>query len=83
MTQLRQSLTLFDMTMIAIGATIGSGIFLTPSIAAQALPSPALMLAVWFVGMTSVQKPAQAWAGLLFLGLGVPVSLFWRRRSSR
>ena len=50
MTQLRQSLTLFDMTMIAIGATIGSGIFLTPSIVAQVLPSPALMLGVWVAG---------------------------------
>jgi len=50
MTRLRQSLTLFDMTMIAIGATIGSGIFLTPSIIAQALPVPWLILAVWVVG---------------------------------
>jgi APA family basic amino acid/polyamine antiporter len=38
--QLKQKLTLFDMTMIAIGSTIGSGIFLTPSIIAKALPSP-------------------------------------------
>jgi APA family basic amino acid/polyamine antiporter len=50
MAQLKQSLTLFDMTMIAIGATIGSGIFLTPSIIAQALPVPWLILAVWVVG---------------------------------
>ena len=50
MAQLKQSLTLFDMTMIAIGATIGSGIFLTPSIVAQALPVPWLILAVWVVG---------------------------------
>jgi APA family basic amino acid/polyamine antiporter len=50
MTQLKQSLTLFDVTMIAIGATIGSGIFLTPSLVAGALPSPALMLAVWVLG---------------------------------
>jgi len=50
MVQLKQSLTLFDMTMIAIGATIGSGIFLTPSIIAQALPVPWLILAVWVVG---------------------------------
>jgi APA family basic amino acid/polyamine antiporter len=49
-TQLRQSLTLFDMTMIAIGATIGSGIFLTPSMIAQAVPVPWLILAVWLVG---------------------------------
>ncbi|MGE5356104.1 MAG: amino acid permease, partial [Deltaproteobacteria bacterium] len=50
MPQLRQSLTLFDMTMIAIGGTIGSGIFLTPSLIAHALPSPLLILLVWMVG---------------------------------
>ena len=50
MPELRQSLTLFDVTMIAIGGTIGSGIFLTPSLIAQALPSPWLILAVWLVG---------------------------------
>ena len=50
MSQLRQSLTLFDMTMIAIGGTIGSGIFLTPSLVAHALPSPWLIVAVWMVG---------------------------------
>ena len=50
MTELRRSLTLFDMTMIAIGGTIGSGIFLTPSIIARSLPSPWLIAAVWVVG---------------------------------
>ena len=50
MTDLRRSLTLFDVTMIAIGGTIGSGIFLTPSLIARALPSPALILAVWLLG---------------------------------
>ncbi len=50
MTQLKQKLTLFDLTMIAIGATIGSGIFLTPSIIMKALPSPFWMLVVWVLG---------------------------------
>ena len=50
MAQLKQTLTLFDITMIAIGATIGSGIFLTPSIVAAALPVPMLILAVWVAG---------------------------------
>jgi basic amino acid/polyamine antiporter, APA family len=50
MAELRRSLTLFDMTMIAIGGTIGSGIFLTPSLIAGALPSPSLIIAVWLVG---------------------------------
>jgi basic amino acid/polyamine antiporter, APA family len=50
MAELRRSLTLFDMTMIAIGGTIGSGIFLTPSLIAGALPSPVLIIAAWLVG---------------------------------
>ena len=50
MPQLKQKLTLFDMTMIAIGSTIGSGIFLTPSSIIQALPSPKWALLVWIVG---------------------------------
>lgn len=50
MAQLRQTLTLFDMTMIAIGGTIGSGIFLTPSLVARSLPSPWLIVAVWVAG---------------------------------
>jgi APA family basic amino acid/polyamine antiporter len=35
----------------------------------------------WFVAMTLVAKPAQAWAGIAFLGLGVPVYYFWKRRA--
>ncbi len=50
MPQLSQKLTLFDLTMIAIGLTIGSGIFLTPSIIAKALPSPMWILLVWVIG---------------------------------
>ncbi len=50
MSPLRQALTRFDMTMIAIGSMIGSGIFLTPSLIAQALPSPSLILVVWVIG---------------------------------
>lgn len=49
-TQLRQNLTLFDMTMIATGSVIGSGIFLTPAIIAKALPSPMWILGVWIAG---------------------------------
>ncbi len=50
MAEFRRSLTLFDVTMIAIGGTIGSGIFLTPSSIARAIPSPWLMIAVWVAG---------------------------------
>jgi APA family basic amino acid/polyamine antiporter len=50
MPELKQKLTLFDMTMIAIGSTIGSGIFLTPSSIMRALPSPKWALLVWVAG---------------------------------
>ena len=50
MTGFRRSLTLFDMTMIAIGGSIGSGIFLTPATIARDVGSPWLMAAVWIAG---------------------------------
>jgi APA family basic amino acid/polyamine antiporter len=50
MTELKRELTTFDLTMIAIGSTIGSGIFLTPASIAHALPSPFWILLVWVVG---------------------------------
>jgi len=50
MTLLKRNLTLFDMTMIAIGSVIGSGIFLTPSLIAAALQSPKWILFVWTLG---------------------------------
>lgn len=50
MPPLKQALGRFDLTMIAIGSTIGSGIFLTPSTIAHELQTPWLILAVWIVG---------------------------------
>ena len=50
MAELKRDLTLFDLTMIAIGSSIGSGIFLTPSLIADALPSPLWILGAWMVG---------------------------------
>ncbi|HDP99153.1 MAG TPA: amino acid permease [bacterium] len=50
MVQLKKSLTRFDLTMIAIGSVIGSGIFLTPSMIAAALPAPIWILTVWVLG---------------------------------
>ncbi len=67
MAELRRSLTLFDMTMIAIGGTIGSGIFLTPSLVAHALPSPWLILAVWAVGGLMAVSGALTFAELAAL----------------
>ena len=50
MTELRRSLTQLDLTMIAIGSTIGSGIFLVPAMVARTLESPLLILGVWVIG---------------------------------
>jgi basic amino acid/polyamine antiporter, APA family len=50
MPQLKQNLTFFDLSMIAIGSVIGSGIFLTPSLIAKSLPSPMWILFVWILG---------------------------------
>jgi APA family basic amino acid/polyamine antiporter len=67
MAQLRQRLTLFDMTMIAIGGTIGSGIFLTPSLIAHSLPSPWLIIGVWIVGGLMALAGALSFAELAAL----------------
>ena len=44
--------------------------------------TPAFFVAMsaWFVAVTLVARPAQAWAGLAFLALGVPVYFYWKRR---
>src|SRR5512143_2009666 len=43
-------LSLWDVVMIVIGGVIGSGIFLSPSEIALAVPAPVLMMAVWVIG---------------------------------
>ncbi|MDD8027098.1 MAG: amino acid permease [Acidobacteriota bacterium] len=43
-------LSLWDVVMIVIGGIIGSGIFLSPSEIAIAVPYPLLVIAVWAVG---------------------------------
>lgn len=48
--QLKKQISLYSLTMIAIGSSIGSGIFRTPSEIASYLPSEALMLSVWIIG---------------------------------
>ncbi len=48
--KLPRILTLWDVVMIVIGGVVGSGIFLSPSEIAAAVPTPVLMLAVWVVG---------------------------------
>ena len=45
-----KGLTLFALTMIAIGSTIGSGIFKTPTDIANAAPDASLMIGLWVIG---------------------------------
>ncbi|HFA50044.1 MAG TPA: amino acid permease [Bacteroidetes bacterium] len=50
MPKLQKKLTLFGLTMIAVGSCIGSGIFVTPAQVAGAVPNAALILLVWALG---------------------------------
>lgn len=50
MTQLKKGLSLFALTMIAIGATIGSGIFKTPSGIAEKVDDNTTILLLWLMG---------------------------------
>ncbi len=47
---LRKTLTLYGLTMIAVGACIGSGIFVAPSQIVQAVPNASLVLLAWLLG---------------------------------
>lgn len=51
MSKLEGHLSLYGLTMVAIGACIGSGIFLSPSLVAGYLSSPLLILLVWGLGL--------------------------------
>jgi APA family basic amino acid/polyamine antiporter len=50
MTKLAKELTLYGLVMVAIGSCIGSGIFVTPSQIAGAIPSSGLILLIWIIG---------------------------------
>jgi APA family basic amino acid/polyamine antiporter len=47
---LQKRLTLYGLTMIAVGSCIGSGIFATPSQIVGAVPNATLVLMVWALG---------------------------------
>lgn len=49
-TELTRELGPFDSTMMMVGIVIGSGIFLTTGLMAEALPSASLILLAWLVG---------------------------------
>jgi APA family basic amino acid/polyamine antiporter len=38
-------------------------------------------ISAWFVISTLIEKPLQAWTGIVFLALGVPVYYFWKGRT--
>jgi len=48
MSKLKKDLTVSGLTMIAIGACIGSGIFITPSDTFKYLPHHGYVLLAWF-----------------------------------
>jgi len=50
MAEFKRSLTLVDMTMIAIGGSIGSGIFMTPATIAADVGSPWMIIGIWVLG---------------------------------
>jgi APA family basic amino acid/polyamine antiporter len=50
MPSLKRSLSLFDVSMVAIGSSIGSGIFLTPQLIAHQVSSPLWILGLWLLG---------------------------------
>lgn len=50
MPQLDRKLTLFGLTMIAVGSCIGSGIFVTPYEIVRAVPHHGFVVIVWSVG---------------------------------
>jgi APA family basic amino acid/polyamine antiporter len=47
---LRKALTLYGLTMIAVGSCIGSGIFVAPGQVVQAVPNAAMVLLAWVLG---------------------------------
>lgn len=63
-TGLARRLGLFDATMLVMGGIIGSGIFMNPSVAARAVKSEFLILAVWALGGLVALAAAFIWAEL-------------------
>ncbi len=47
MAELPRRLTLFDGAALLVGAVIGSGIFVVPSLIAQRVPEPGLVIGIW------------------------------------
>ena len=71
-TELRRTLTLYGLTMIAVGSTIGSGIFRTPGKIALEVHTPELVIALWVLGGVVALTGALTFAemGSMFPGAG-------------
>lgn len=65
--QLARRLGLFDATMIVMGGIIGSGIFMNPSVVAQQVHTPFLILGAWILGGLFALSAAFIWAELAAL----------------
>jgi APA family basic amino acid/polyamine antiporter len=64
---LARRLGAFDATMIVMGGIIGSGIFLNPTVVAQRVHTPALILGAWIAGGVIALLGAFAYAELAAL----------------
>jgi APA family basic amino acid/polyamine antiporter len=64
-----RQLGLFDSTMVMMGIVIGSGIFLTTGIMAQAVPSVPMILLAWLLGGLLILAGALTYAEL---GISLP-----------
>ena len=70
--ELRRTLTLYGLTMIAVGSAIGSGIFRTPGKIALEVHSPQLVIALWVLGGVVALTGALTFAemGSMYPGAG-------------
>jgi APA family basic amino acid/polyamine antiporter len=64
MSKLEGNLSLYGLTMVAIGACIGSGIFLSPSLVAGYLSSPLWILLAWGLGLVHALTGSLSFAEL-------------------
>ena len=62
--KLKRQLGLFDSSMMVIGIVIGSGIFMTTGLMAEAVPSASLILVAWFLGGLQMLSGALTYAEL-------------------
>lgn len=62
--KLARQLGVFDATMLVMGGIIGSGIFMNPSVVAQQVHTPHLILGAWLVGGVIGLGGAFIWAEL-------------------